>query len=114
MVGCNIDDRAYDINFQDLREDARYGTIEYRQHAGTIDTEAVLHRVRLVVALTSWAVKGDNLAHLLWASEKQNFGGEMNILRLMRLLSIDDDVILYYSDRLHTHREMPVRVDSDS
>lgn len=100
VIGGPKDPRDHDINFENLRDYARYGTIEYRKHAGSSDAEAIVNRVKLVVALTSWAVNGNNLEHLLWANEKKHFGEELDILKLMRLVGVEEGVVAYYSRRL--------------
>lgn len=97
--------RQYSINFQNLRDEARLGTIEFRQHAGCFDVESICNRVRFVVQLMRWCEQhGEDLDHLIWLKDVQEqMGVKVDVLALMRLVGVGADVIEFYSGRLFVH-----------
>ncbi|KAI9696014.1 MAG: hypothetical protein M1836_005845 [Candelina mexicana] len=78
-----------------------FKTIEFRQHAGTMDIPAIAHWVRFVGGLVAWAhAAGPH--HLLWLLQKVNENPDMQFTELLYELDMDS-LIPYYRTRMNKH-----------
>lgn len=76
-------------------------TIEFRQHAGTLDGEAAVMWVRTVVGLVEWARDVELVAFAELMTECAEVGHEeFTAVQLLRRLKLEEQAD-YYSSRLH-------------
>ena len=91
------DDRHWAVNFQNVHPDARYGTVEFRQHEGCFHVEKIVNRVQLCVALVRWArceAASRELDKLLNRRSRVGLGS------LLQTLGVADEVVEWYEARL--------------
>lgn len=105
-VGTSIDDRAYSVNFQNTRAAARFGTVEFRQHAGCFDVGEVLHWVQVVVGMVKWARTADlqeceGLAGMARTAWREVVG----TTALFAYLGLAEEVVEFYGGRLFDHAD---------
>lgn len=98
LFGKSMDDRYYAVNYQNLHSDARFGTVEFRQHAGCFDAQRIAMRVKLVVALIKWALQGEGLENLLWIREQA--GIDLDLSTLLRLIGVEEEVVRYWDGKI--------------
>ncbi|KAI9796516.1 MAG: hypothetical protein M1835_003850 [Candelina submexicana] len=78
-----------------------FKTIEFRQHAGTMDVPAIAHWVQFVGGLVSFAHSAGP-HHLLWLLHKVSENPDMQFTELLYELDMDS-LMPYYLTRMHKH-----------
>jgi hypothetical protein len=76
-------------------------TVEFRQHAGTVDADAVINWIKFVVILVEVAVREEeNLRDLLWEEvDREEKQTPVSVYQFMRTFLGCPDVAEYYETR---------------